>query len=78
MPLQIILAIILGFGGLCLVVLLNRLGNAMQEQEQYRERFVILVAQELQRLDAEIKHNNRMIAKAESMLEPESKWWGRN
>lgn len=75
---QIILAIILGFGGLCLVVLLNRLGNAMQEQEQYRERFVMLVAQELQRLDAEIKHNNRMIARAESMLEPEPKWWGRN
>lgn len=75
---QIILAIIFGFGGLCLVVLLNRLGSAMQEQEQYRERFVMLVAQELQRLDAEIKHNNRMIARAESMIEPEPKWWGRN
>lgn len=75
---QLILAIIFGFGGLCLVVLLNRLGSAMQEQEQYRERFVMLVAQELQRLDAEIKYNNRMIAKAESMIEPEPKWWGRN
>jgi hypothetical protein len=73
-----IIAIIIGIGSICFAVLMNRIGNAIQEEEQHRERFAILVAQELQRLDSAIKRNNRMIARAEAMLEPEPKWWGRN
>ena len=73
-----IIAIIIAICSICLAVFISRIGNAIQEQEQHRERFAMLLAQELQRLDSEIKHNNKMIAKAEAMLEPEPKWWGRN
>ena len=73
-----IIAIIIGICSICLAVLINRIGNAIQEEEQRREKFAMLLAQELQRLDSEIKHNNKMIARAEAMLEPEPKWWGRN
>jgi len=73
-----IIAIIIGICSICLAVLMNRIGNAIQQQEQHREKFAMLVAQELHRLDLEIKHNNKMIAQAEAMLEPEAKWWGRN
>ena len=73
-----IIAIIIGICSVCLAVLINGIGNAIQEQEQRRERFAMLVAQELHRLDLAIKHNNKMIAQAEAMLEPETKWWGRN
>jgi len=73
-----IIAIIIGICSICLAVLMNRIGNAIQQQEQHREKFAMLVAQELHRLDLEIKHNNKMIAQAEAMLEPEPKWWGRN
>lgn len=73
-----IIAIIIATCSICLAVLINRIGNAIQEEEQRREKFAMLLAQELQRLDSEIKHNNKMIARAEAMLEPEPKWWGRN
>lgn len=73
-----IIAIIIAICSICLAVLINRIGNAIQGQEQHRERFAMLLAQELQRLDSAIKHNNKMIARAEAMLEPEPKWWGRN
>ena len=73
-----IIAIIIAICSICLAVFINRIGNAIQEQEQRREKFAMLLAQELQRLDSEIKHNNKMIARAEAMLEPEPKWWGRN
>jgi hypothetical protein len=73
-----IIAIIIGICSICFAVLINRIGNAVQEQEQHREKFAMLVAQELHRLDLAIKHNNKMIAQAEAMLEPEPKWWGRN
>jgi hypothetical protein len=73
-----IIAIIIGICSVCLAVLINRIGNAIQEQEQRREKFAMLLAQELHRLDLAIKHNNKMIAQAEAMLEPEPKLWGRN
>lgn len=70
-----IFLIILGLG-LCLVF--HRLGNAIQQKEYERERFALLVAQELDRLDKAVKENNKMILEAETMLEPQTKWFGRN
>ena len=64
--------------GLGLCLFFHRLGNAIQQREYARERFALLVAQELDRLDKAIKENNRMILEAETMLEPQPKWFGRN
>lgn len=70
-----IFLIILGLG-LCLFF--HRLGNAIQQGEYERERFALLVAQELDRLDKAVKENNKMILEAETMLEPQPRWFGRN
>jgi hypothetical protein len=61
-----------------LLFFLNRLGNAIRDVESQRERLAQLFAQEIHRLDKSIQQNRKMIARAEDMLEPESKWWGRN
>ena len=73
-----ILGIFLIFLGLSLCLFFHRLGNIIRDREYDRQRFTLLVAQELDRLDKAIKENNRMILEAETMLEPEAKWWGRN
>jgi len=61
-----------------LLFFLNRLGSAIQDVESQRERLAQLFAQEIHRLDISIQQNRKMIARAEAMLEPEPKWWGRN
>lgn len=73
-----ILAIFVALFGLGLCSFLHRLGKAIEQREYQRERFALLVAQELDRLDKAIKENNQKILEAESYLEPQEKWWGRN
>ena len=73
-----ILAIFFALFGLGLCGFLHRLAKHIEQRDYERERFALMVAQELDRLDKAIKENNANIAMAESMLEPQEKWWGRN
>ena len=75
---QMILGIFLIVFGPGLCLFFHRLGNAIQQNEYERQRFALLVAQELDRLDKAIKENSRMIDEAEAMIEPQPKWFGRN
>jgi len=75
---QIAIGLFLFVFGIVLWAVLHKLGNAIQQREFEKERFAMMVAQELDRLDKAVKENNRMIANAEAMLEPQVKWWGRN
>ncbi|NBW11741.1 MAG: hypothetical protein EBR82_27285 [Caulobacteraceae bacterium] len=73
-----ILAVFILLIGIGACVYLYRLAKDIEQNDYERERFAILVAQELDRLDKAIKENNTRIALAESLLEPQEKWWGRN
>ena len=73
-----ILAIFFALFGLGLCGFLQKMAKHIDQANYERERFALLVAQELDRLDKAIKENNANIAMAESMLEPQEKWWGRN
>ena len=73
-----ILAIFFALFGLGLCGFLHKMAKHIDQANYERERFALLVAQELDRLDKAIKENNSNIALAESMIEPQGKWWGRN
>jgi hypothetical protein len=73
-----IIGIFIAIGGIGLWALLSRVAKRIEQKNYERERFALMVAQELDRLEKEIQENNRKIAIAESCLEPETKWWGRN
>lgn len=56
----------------------NQIVKAIEQERYEKERFSLLVAQELDRLQKAIEENNGKIREAEAMLQPEGKWWGRN